>query len=335
MRETEGSKTDAADPLAEIIRAAGRRADPPRDDYEKVYAAAHATWQRKTRARKARRWYALAAAAAFVALGAALWQSMPTSAPEIGARLEIVRGTSEQRLPGEQDWIPVKAEMVEMPEGTRLRTSGDGAIALRLDGGGSLRLDSDTSVILARSSIELDTGTIYFDSAGRHPDRAVNVVTPFGTVRDIGTQFEVRTTVDALRVRVRSGSVVVVESPTAEPVSGLAGEEIHLDVAGQISRRGFASDNPGWAWAEALASAPDFQTPSVLRYLTWIAEETGRALEFETESVRLQAELARFLGDPHDLPPTELLITISATSDFNCEITNEGTIFISRDTVPE
>ena len=119
--------------------------------------------------------------------------------------------------------------------------------------------------------------------------------------------------------------------PAAQALVGRSGEELELSAEGAVARRDFAADDPGWSWAEALAVAPSFDTPTVLAYLEWIALETGRRLEFASESVRIQADISRFLGDPAGLTPSELLVTIAATSDFSYRLTPDGSILIGRD----
>lgn len=334
MHETNEDEHSGADPLAEIVRAAGRRAAPPQEHYDQVYAAAHAVWQRKVSARQHRSWYALAASVALIACGGLLWQLLPSSPPSIAASVMVTVGNIEQYVEENNNWILVDEGASVLHAGSRIRTGNDSAMALRLADGGSLRLNSNTELVLDGALLRLNSGTLYFDSVGRPPGMTIDVVTRHGTVRDIGTQFEVLTSAELLRVRVRSGSIALLDSSAAAPVSGLSGEEINLSAAGQLSRREFAPDDPQWAWTESLAVVPDFDTPTVLRYLRWIADETGKKLEFERESVRLQAEIARFLGDPSDLMPTELLITITATSDFSYEITADGSILIRRDNLP-
>jgi ferric-dicitrate binding protein FerR (iron transport regulator) len=330
MHEIDGDKNTAADPLAEIVRAAGRRAAPPQEHYDQVYAAVHATWQRKVTSRRQRNWYALAAAVAFAAAGAALWQILPSSSARVAGDIALAYGRVEQFSEDLDAWIPAEAGEGSLHNGVRIRTGADGATAVRLRDGGSLRLSSNTELTLSTAAFELEYGTLYFDSAGRRSEMTIDVITALATVRDIGTQFEVRAATDAVRVRVRSGRVALLNSTASDPIAGASGEEIELSAAGELSRREFARDDPEWEWAQSLAIVPEFDSPTVLRYLTWIAEETGKTLKFESETVRLQAELARLLGDPRDMLPTELLATIEATSLFNYEMTEDGSILIRR-----
>ena len=329
MHKSNGDRSGISDPLADIVRAAGKRPEPPKEHYEQVYAATHAVWQRGIASRRQRRWYPLAAAAAFLALAAALWQTLPLSPPTAAAEVAVLQGLVERFVPETGAWTPLEDTRVHA--GTRLRTGTEGSMAAQLAGGGSLRIDSASELVFADASFELIGGTVYFDSSGRAPGRYVEIVTPLGTVRDIGTQFEVRATQASLRVRTRSGEVAVLNSPAGQPLASASGEEIELSADGQLERRNFAPDDPQWRWVESLAVAPDFDRPTVLAYLEWIALETGRRLEFVSENVRIQADIARFLGDPAGLTPSELLVTIAATSDFSYELTAGGSILIGRD----
>ncbi len=329
MHETNERQGSNADPLAEIVRAAGRRVAPPQEHYDQVYAATHAVWQRKLGQSRQRYGYAIAAAIGLLAFGTLLWQILPTPVPTIAAELLVARGSVEQFDAETNAWMDIDAGGVVTLE-SRIRTGPDSATALRLSDGGSLRLSADTEVALRATGVDLDAGLLYFDSADRAAGAPIDIRTAHGIVRDIGTQFEVRSTSDALRVRIRSGGVELLDTADGNRVAGASGEELRLNAAGQLSRRQFARDDPDWAWVQSLAVAPTLETPSVMRYLTWIAEETGKELEFASETVRLQAELARFSGDPRGLMPADLLETIAETTDFDFEFTDHGTILITR-----
>lgn len=71
--------------------------------------------------------------------------------------------------------------------------------------GNTLRVGADTRVVLVSATVaRLERGTIYV-SRKRGP--RVTIETPFGEVRDIGTEFEVRLVSDRLEVRVDEGIV--------------------------------------------------------------------------------------------------------------------------------
>jgi ferric-dicitrate binding protein FerR (iron transport regulator) len=255
--DTQPAKT--RDALGELIRAAGRRPPPPRDDYERVLAASRFAWQRKVRARRRHRWYALAAAFA-LALGAtALLQAIRPLAPQAIATLAVADGELALFSAATGVWRPLADEAVEVFPGDRLRTGAAGRAALATPGGGALRIAAATELALTGpSSIELVAGTLYVDSGRAAPNtNTIEVATPLGTVRDIGTQFEVRAAAASLRVRVRTGIVELVESPYAADFRSPAGEEFELLTSGAVQLREIAPDDERWSWAADLAEPPD------------------------------------------------------------------------------
>lgn len=315
------------DALAELIRAAGRRPAPPRAHYEQVLAASRAAWRRKVAARRRRRWYALAASLAVAAGVGAMLTQLDFGAPRDVAQLAVVRGDVAVYSARADAWQTLTSNPERLEAGTRLRTGAQGGLALSLLAGGSLRLDASTELTLESRRVVVERGRLYFDSRGRAPSVPIVVDTAFGTVRNIGTQFELRATADRLRVRVRSGAIEL-ETAGAAPVRGAAGEEVVLADSGALSRSRIAPDDGDWAWAQALAIAPDQGT--IMSYLQWIAREMGKGLRFDAESTELSAELVSLSGDPRGLTPLELLRAIAATSDFGYRLTDDGAILISR-----
>ena len=328
MQGTNDTERQSPDSLAELVRAAGRRPIPPQAHYDQVYSAARAAWRAKLRRRR-NRWFALAAAAVLVLTSGFLFFRTPS---ELGpaATLVVAQGSIEQLLPDSTEWEAWSIDAAGASVGARLKTGNESRAALRLAGGGSLRLDENTEVLLNEENIALASGRIYFDSADRTTGSGISIATPLGEIRDIGTQFEVSLSATSLRVRVREGRVALSETALADELMGAAGEELELGANGELSRRPVAPDDPVWAWTQAVARLPAITSRSILAYLRWIARETGKPLEFESDAVELAAELASFGGDPAGFSPLELLSQISATSDFDYRLTEDGTIAIGR-----
>lgn len=343
MDENPNANGQAGDPLAEIIRAAGARTAPPRAHYDQVYAAARASWRKALNARRQRRWLALAASLAVVALAAALMQIVVPGNPATVAEISVVEGSAEWLPADGETWAVITGSGIangdgptsagisssqRLDDGARIRTGADGRVALRLADGGSLRLHAQTEIVLGRNELELTAGRLYFDSAGRPDTLPIAVATSLGTVRDIGTQFEIRASRDDLRIRVRSGGIEVRDPLTDQNVIAEAGEQLLLSADRSLARSAFAPDGPEWSWAEALATIP--VSRSILEYLEWIANETGKQLRFETGDVQSSARGATFSGDPSGMTPYELLENITLTSDFGYELTDDGTLVINR-----
>jgi ferric-dicitrate binding protein FerR (iron transport regulator) len=331
MHKHDGKTASTADPLAEIIRAAGHRTAPPKEHRDQVFAAARKAWQRKVSSRRRTRWFAVAAAITAALVTGALIQLMLGSHTVPAATIAITRGTIELRVSDADSWQQIGGTQHLAP-GTHLRTGNDGGVALALAAGGSLRLNVDTEIVVDSSQFELVKGMLYFDSEGRTPDSPVEITTAFGIVQDVGTQFEIRAIPDALRIRVRSGRVSVADPANQIDIAADAGSEIELTLGGVIVQREFPSQDPDWSWAEALAVHP--ASHSILSYLNWVARETGGRLEFEPLYVERVAETENLIGNLDGYTPQQVLELIVATTDFRYETASDGTIVIHRAAEP-
>jgi len=329
-RDTDRTGVSGPDPLAEIVRAAGRRKAPPELHYQQVFAAAHQAWRQKVRSRRRSRWLAIAASLAILVTGGLLAWLIQADRSVPVAVFSVAQGSVEQLAPGAESWVPIAVRDAAVLSGTRIRTSAEGRTSLGLVEGGSLRLNTNTEIAVEAEAIVLAVGRIYFDSDGRSPEMAMQIETPFGAIRDIGTQFEVSVERNYLQIRVREGEVEILESSAPGELRAVAGDEIEL-VEGRLIRRIIAPDADAWSWVQALANVPFRQAQSILTYFRWISRETGKRLEFESDSTELAAELSSFGGDPAGLTPLELLSAITATSDFRYSMTTDGAILIGRD----
>lgn len=161
------------DPIATLVRLAGRRPGVDAERTARVRAAVADEWRATVRRK---RWTRLAVAAAIAA---------------------TIGGVMLMR-PGTEPPAPTPKPFVETAGAT---TSVDW-------NGGTLRLDRETQLrIDTARTATLVRGAIYY--ANDTPGVTVTIHTPFGDVRDVGTRFEIRLRDDALRVRVRDGAVIV------------------------------------------------------------------------------------------------------------------------------
>jgi len=160
------------DEIATLIRLAGRRTPVSEERAARVREAVHAEWLKAARQRTRIRLFAAAAAMAAVVFAGRLVQQTTRIAP-----------------------VPAAAQVRVFRTEAGFASLDWNGVALRLDKATQIRIVSAQALIL-------DRGALYFD--GDHARREVR--TRFGTVRDVGTRFEVRTG-DVLHVRVRDGRV--------------------------------------------------------------------------------------------------------------------------------
>lgn len=303
-----------SDLVESLIRTAGRRTEPPDEAYVRVLNAATAAFREKSAKRRERTWALWAGAAAALVFAIALmfrWAPPGAERAEL-ARVVRVIGSAEQAT-GDV-WVPLADLHAPLTRGMKLRTLAGGRLGLMLPGGASLRLAAETEVMLdAPGGLYLQRGTIYVDGGADRAEPALTIVTPAGTARELGTQFELMVANSALRLRVREGSVAIDRGGQA--TTGVAGEEIDIDVMGSMRRGAIAADAPAWQWTEALAPMPDIDGQSAATLIAWVARETGRRLRYESPLVEERAATVILHGNIRDLPPLDALEAMLATTD--------------------
>ena len=302
------------DLVESLIRTAGRRAEPPEEAYRQVFTAANAAFREKTARRRERTWLLWAGAAAALVFAIALmfrW-TPPGAEREELARVARVIGSAEQAT-GDV-WQPLADSQAPLTRGVKLRTLAGGRLGLMLAGGVSLRLAAETEVMLdAPGQLYVQRGTIYVDGGAETTRPSLTIVTPAGTARELGTQFELRVANAAIRLRVREGSVAIDRG--GQSLTGVAGEEISIDVMGGIERASIAADATEWQWAEAVAPAPEIDGKSAASLIAWVARETGRRLRYASPLVEERAATVILHGSIRHLPPLDALEAMLATTD--------------------
>jgi len=324
-----------SDLVESLVRTAGRRTEPPDDAYVQTLAAATAAFREKTARRRERTWALWAGAAAVLVFAIALmlrW-TPPGAEREELARIVRVIGSAEQAT-GDV-WQPLADSQAPLTRGMKLRTLAGSRLGLMLPGGASLRLAADTEVMLdAPGQLYVQRGKVYVDGGADAARPALTIVTPAGTARELGTQFELRVANAEIRLRVREGSVAIDRG--GQSMTGVAGEEVSIDVMGGIQRGSIAADAPDWQWAEALAPAPDIDGKSAASLIAWVARETGRRLRYESAVVEERAAKVILHGNIRHLPPLDALEAMLATTDLEYVIDGDTMEIRARaETLPE
>ena len=323
--------SDGRDVLAELVRAAGRRPLPAEDDRSRVFTASQRAWRQAVTARwRRRRYLALAASVAVLAIGGAIVSQLVPPAPlPVIASTAVIDGQVQALAPGTDEWRALDGADVEWIAGTRLRTSAGSRVSLDLSSGGSLRVDESTEMTLTSSErLVLIAGTMYFDSGTSTGAGTLEVVTSHGLVREIGTQFEVMSRSAALRVRVREGSVEIERDPQLAGLTGAAGEQLRLDSAGGVERSPFSPVDPAWSWAVALADAPPIDGRPLTELLDWVARETRHELRFADTDTENQAHDVILHGSLANATPLEALEAALATTDLEHVVQEDGVLLI-------
>jgi ferric-dicitrate binding protein FerR (iron transport regulator) len=305
------------DPIARVLKFAGSRPQPDPDRMAESKKSLRAEWRRVTESaprvesratsHRFNRGLVIAASIAAALLIASLVAlllpsriTQPALSPEVVAR--VVRSEGDAR----------KATGEEVHAGAILDTGDTGRIALALGRDGiSLRLDVDSRIVMTGERIvRLERGAIYVDArAGKRG--SVVVQTPHGDVRDIGTQFEVRTRGSSFGVRVREGEILI--NRGGAEMTARAGEGLHLDREGRYVRSTIPIFGPEWAWASAIAPQFQLEGGTVQQFLDWVAREQAWRWRFaDSDTARRAAGIVTH-GSLEGYTPEEALAIVLPT----------------------
>ena len=263
--------SNAEDSVAQLLRLAGHRPAVPARDAAIVKEAARAEWRRAVKAQRRKRFLfggagSLLAAAAVLLLVLnpriqdAVW---PGSKAPVAT---VVTTSGAVTLAGQGP--------EGLQAGAEIETAGDGRAILQLADGSSLRLDVDSRLRLVSGSVlDLDRGAIYVDSPPA--SGSLELRTPLGVARDIGTRFEVRLPTDtgSLLLRVRDGEVELTRGDDVH--RAFAGEEIEILADGTAQQRPLAAGSLLWLGALLPSYPREIELSPVAEFLEWAAGESG------------------------------------------------------------
>jgi len=191
-----------------------------------------------------------------------------------------------------------------------------------------VRLDSETRVrLLSGPVLQLDRGAVYIDSDPGRPRRAaVEINTPMGLVRDVGTQFEVRLENTELRVSVREGLATLVRA--GQTFTAPAGSRLLVRAGGQVETSAAPSQGPDWDWVLAIAPPFDLEGRTLAQYLDWITRETGWRVDFADPAIARNASTIVLHGSIAGLRPDETPMAVLPTCGLSHRLT-DGTLTIA------
>jgi FecR protein len=299
------------DQIGQLLKMAGRRQMPDPADMRRAREAARAEWRFVVGRRTWRgRWRIGfgALAATFCALAAWVWLRPPTAPASLAdiATLQQVAGTVVVTSLDIGRQTVTGAGMRIRP-GSRIEIPDGSGAALRLIDGTAVRLDQTTVAVFEHAyHLTLERGAVYID-AGRSPRSTapLRVETAFGSVRHLGTRFEVRLAGASMRVRVREGLVAVEREGTRWTTQ--AGEALALTDVGTASRERIATSGPEWSWVGRLAEPFVLEGATVPAFLDWVGREEGWHWEIADAALRARADRIVLHGSIEGLTPEEAL----------------------------
>lgn len=265
-----------------------------------------------------RRWpiwvASMAATLAAVTVIAAVFLFQSEVGPAFGSVLRVERGALQTSTNFfRKHELGVGEEVLSQED---ITSSGASLIALAQ--GGVLRVAPGTTLEgVSAGEVILRSGQVYLDFPKGAGDFVLR--TAVGTFEHVGTQFEAAVRGGETLVRVREGSVKMSTGDLAsERVE--AGTEVVVSKAGSITRRSLPTYGPDWAWAESIAPEFEIENRALADFLTWVARETGRHVEFADDRARELAGHTLLHGSVHGLAPLAALQQVLSTTSLRYEI---------------
>jgi hypothetical protein len=262
---------------------------------------------------------AIAASLALLVIGA-LWFVWPVASPaafgvvaraDAGAA-EITKNLLQRRLVKSGNTLRVGDEL-----------HAHGAVLVTLSGGGTLRIAPDTDLeITAGDSSNLQHGLVYFERAPDLADAApLRITTQAGVIQHVGTQFEVLSTSQMVRIRVREGRVQLSHSAQRTLID--AGTQLTANRDGTVTQSPIKPYGRDWLWVAALAPNYEIEGQPLLNFLQWAARELGRPLEFSDNHAREVAEHTILHGSIKGRAPLDALSSVLLTTSLTYEVRGE------------
>lgn len=311
------------DEIANILQRVGPLQSPPDEMTARVKTSVKQVWQQEVTARSRSWLYRAAAAVAVVSIGLLFMLQQPALPAQI-AHID----SNEQQLALSMDnisWHSTDTENIS--EGQFLWANGTDPISITMDHGMNVRAKPGTTLqFVSRSQVTLLTGSIYLDSYDKSKDIPFEVQTPFGRVRDIGTQFMV-TLDDAMwSVQVREGFVNLSDDTNHLVVT--SGEVVTISATDELSKHNISSHDLSWQWTEQTRPGYDIEGKHLDEYLDWVARETGKQLHYGSDKSHQIASSTALHGSIDHFSASESLDQVLKSVDMKLIESTENVIIV-------
>lgn len=317
--------------LSNLLRLVGNRPVVPDEVRERVRRSLHAQWRRGTRIRiwRKRFLFAMSAAAVVMVLyTASLWlvtRSLPSAVPlgfvenRAGTVLATLGHSGDQKS-------QVLSRGDFLLSNSWLETGENGRAMLHLLNGPTVRMDVNTRFYFSsESSFVLDRGTVYVDSEGT--GAKLVLLTSHGTIKNLGTQFEVNVNPEALRLRVREGAVILQRNGSEEQAA--AGTQLSITRQGTSSRTELASYSPSYDWLSEIGPTYHLEGTSLNEFLGWISRESGLKVEYADPAIQQSSSRIVLHGSVRGLRPEEMPSVVLPVCGLTYEL-EEGILRLDR-----
>ena len=340
QRTQESEDAELENRVGALLRVGGRREELPTDLREKwerhtrIELAALLESRKKQAATKKRRYFAMAASLAFVALSTWFYV-LPVTDVDESATLAYSSGSftvyhdahSIDLAPGES-----------VPDGSLVQTNSRAFVGIRY-GQHDLRIGDRTKVRISSNELNLQVGKLFVSnsdaaSSATSGQSSVSVRTPNGVVRDIGTQFIVETDGSDTVAIVRKG-VIKINSEDVDTVLESAegsAQKATLKSGEPVMVESTLPRGDSWDWIYRGSAGFSVNGKSAKEFLEWASNEMGTDLTFDSEDTALLAEFSQLQGNAIVADPEKSLSIVLASVDLRAAVLETGDLYVERAT---
>jgi ferric-dicitrate binding protein FerR (iron transport regulator) len=319
---------DEEDLTAQLLRLADAPPDPPDERTARVREAVRREWHAGRRRRMILQGTTVALLGVAASVLIAVWMNRPHSVEAPSGRGVAIA----ERIQGRPLILRNRANAPETFAGSALISHDDvietdalSRAALQTADGSSVRIDRASRVrFIGPAVIEVIAGAAYVATADR--SHGFEVRTSMGTLRDMGTQFEVRLTMESVRVRVRVGAVAIERA--GRVATAAAGTEAVVTTTG-ITVRQVPAYGPEWTWASDIAPSFAIEGRPLREFLEYITAEEGWTLRYANRDVADAATRIILHGSVDGLTAEDALRVVLATSGLEYRL-RAGELLVSR-----
>ncbi len=312
--------------IEQLLARVGSIPQPPEDMRDRVKAQVEATWQETVQARQARKKYPAFAAAAVITLAIAVgWMNTkePISQPVI-ASLDSSQHSIQLSTDGTQ-WSATESPTIV--EGAYIQAME--TASLSLSNTLNVRMKPQTVVQLTSlDELRLISGEIYLDSYDKPDQDRFSVITEFGIAEDIGTQFSVATNNNGWHIQVREGEVLVKDDSTKLRLE--EEERVEINALNEVARQTLPDHHDSWQWVESSRPSYEIEGKTVDTYLNWVARETGRDLQYNTDEAKRSAETTLLHGSISGLTARRSIDAVLPATNFELMTSSENVIIVNK-----
>lgn len=313
--------------LSDLLKKTGPREAPSAELSQEVKANVKLIWQQEVKKNKRmlQRRYAIAAGLVFAISSVVLVNFF--SKPEFYATVsKVVNQVEYQRQGGSWynlDGGPVTGRVT-------IRTGMNSFASINMNNGLNVRISENSQIeLLAIDEVTANSGIVFVNTqSSLNPGNVITISTPFGEVKDIGTQFQVKITPIDWQIQVREGQVEINDG--AEQHFASKNERIAISADDSVQVTEISSDDASWEWTQEVSSAFDLEGSRLSEFLNWVGIETGKEIEYQSEIARISAHLTILHGSVEGLKPIDSLATVLMTTDFHLVETETDSIVVDK-----